>query len=806
MKASFLQSTFKPGDVEIRQVSEMLDAIKNGDYKKEIEKVRQEPDLDKRQVLKKNTLSGVVWMGRFSYRQNDGLLESNGLAILDFDHLKNAPVFRDSLKEDDWVFSAWVSPSGDGVKALVRIPNVTGGEEYKEYYKALTDHYKDAKSDKQTNEIARLCYNSYDPDLWVNESATIWEDKIIVKSDTRDLPDMPYYYNENEIFDKLEKWLENKGEMYYKGNRNFYVFKFAAACNRFGVVRSSCLGYSTSNFDLPEQEIKQTVNSAYKHTVDHGTARFENKAEFAKIVSKVNSGEGKTKVLKQIIDDGINPKEAEKVYEKAVQTVNDKLETFWETKMKNNKVTLESRPMKYIDWLNAAGFYKYYYSNNDYMLVKVNRNIVTETTIDRIRIFVQNYVNNLPFQFDMITREQLYEFVFIKAEKQYFGSSTIELLHELPINFVKDSKNKAYLFFKNTAIEITKDIIIPFKFEELDGYIWENQIIKREYKEDNKSFKNFEFNKFMRNITGNEKNYNSLKTIAGYMLHGYKNPALSIAPILNDCILTDGINGGTGKGLFVKALGHIKPMITFDAKNWDINKDFAFQRVNLDTDIIFIDDVQSNFDFEKLFSVITEGISVNKKNKPEFYISYDESPKIIIATNYAIAGDGNSHERRKVEIEFIKYYHKGFTPADEFKHYFYKDWDEQGWSDFDNLMIHCIQYYMETGLQESIQENLAVKKLISATSEVFVEWINNKDTFETNTQYNIKELFEDFIDYTGYTKTNIGYLGKLLKEYAKFKKLPYISERVSQNGGKITYVSIGEPLESQDNSQDKLPF
>jgi hypothetical protein len=280
---------------------------------------------------------------------------------------------------------------------------------------------------------------------------------------------------------------------------------------------------------------------------------------------------------------------------------------------------------------------------------------------------------------------------------------------------------------------------------------------------------------------------------------------LSVAPILNDCIMSDGINGGTGKGLFVKALGHIKPMITFDAKNWDINKDFAFQRVNLDTDIIFIDDVQKNFDFEKLFSVITEGISVNKKNKPEFYISYEDSPKIIIATNYAVSGEGNSHNRRRIEIEFVKHYHSKHTPADEFGHYFYKDWTEKQWLAFDNLMIHCIQYYMGNGLKESAMENLDIKKLISTTNDLFVEWISDEENFKTNTEYNLLELYNDYVEFTGYSKTNIGFMGKLLKQYAKYKQMPYLSQRVSAGDGKKkTLISIGEVKET--SIDEKLPF
>jgi len=804
MKATYCEKTFEPWNVKEMQVIDLLEAIKTGKYKKIINNIRKEIDDDKRNELKKNTLSGVVWMGRFAYRSKEGLLEHNGLAVLDFDHIENASGFRDELKNDSWIFSAWCSPSGDGVKALVRIPIVQNDNEYKEYYESITDNYKKAKSDAKTKDISRLCFNSYDPDLWVNNKAEIWNEKKIITYDNRDLPEIPYYSTENETIEKLEKWMRNSGEMYAKHNRNNYVFKLASACNRFGIVRSSAEGYILSNYDLPEREILQSVGSGYRDSKAHGTARFENKAEFAKVVNKVSNGVNKKEVIKTIIDDGIDSSKAEEIYNKAVEAVNDKLETFWITFMKNDKVTLNSKPLKYIDWLNAAGFYKYYYSDNDYMLVNVDRNIVKEVTIDRIRNYVQKYILSLPFQFDMITREQLFEFIFIKAEKQFFGNSTIELLHTLPIRFVKDEKYKSYLYFKNTAIEITHDSVTPIKYEEIGGYIWNNQIIDREFKEIKGDIEDFEFCKFMQNITGGGKNYNSLKSIAGYMLHGFKSPDMSIAPILNDCILSDGINGGTGKGLFVKALGEIKPMVTFDAKNWDINKDFAFQRVTLDTEIIFIDDVQQKFDFEKLFSIITEGISVNRKNKPEFYIKYEDSPKIIISTNYAISGKGNSHERRKIEIEFVKYYHKKRTPADEFGHYFYKDWNSTDWHKFDNFMIHCVQYYMKNGIVEAKLENLEMKRLITDTTELFVDWVTDEANFKLNTEYNIVDLFTDFADFTGYKKANISYLGKLLKRYATFLQLPYNSERRSVNNSKVTFVSIGN--NTQVSIDKQLPF
>jgi len=92
--------------------------------------------------------------------------------------------------------------------------------------------------------------------------------------------------------------------------------------------------------------------------------------------------------------------------------------------------------------------------------------------------------------------------------------------------------------------------------------------------------------------------------------------------------------------------------------------------MSVDTQVLSFDDVKKHFDFERLFSVITEGITIEKKNKDAIKIPFDKSPKIIITTNYAIKGKGNSFERRKWELEFKQFYTQEFTPQVEFVTFF----------------------------------------------------------------------------------------------------------------------------------------
>jgi hypothetical protein len=134
------------------------------------------------------------------------------------------------------------------------------------------------------------------------------------------------------------------------------------------------------------------------------------------------------------------------------------------------------------------------------------------------------------------------------------------------------------------------------------------------------------------------------------------------------------------------------------------------------------DDVKKFFDFERLFSVVTEGLTLEKKNKDAIKIPFEKSPKIAITTNYAISGSGNSFMRRKWELELHQYYNKDFTPLDEFGKLMFGDWNDDDWCIFDNYMIRCLQNYLNTGLVKSKFVNLNIRQLGQATSNDFIEW------------------------------------------------------------------------------------
>jgi len=101
-----------------------LDRIKNGKSKELVEKIRSIKDKKQINELKKN-LPAICFSGVFNKRNDASLVEHSGFICLDFDGFetnKELKDFKNNLKKDDYVYSAFISPSGAGIKVIVKIP------------------------------------------------------------------------------------------------------------------------------------------------------------------------------------------------------------------------------------------------------------------------------------------------------------------------------------------------------------------------------------------------------------------------------------------------------------------------------------------------------------------------------------------------------------------------------------------------------------------------------------------------------------------------------------------------------------
>lgn len=166
------KNTTNPKHVQIELV---YNAIRkpNSELQNLLNTIRSEEDDKKRSALKKK-LPCILFSGKFSQRGDKFLEEHSGYAVVDFDHVYNTYELKDKLKLIPYVSSAFVSPSGDGIKAVVRIPKSI--EYHRENYEGVVLDLKDKLNipeshfDKTSINESRICFASFDSDIYVNPS------------------------------------------------------------------------------------------------------------------------------------------------------------------------------------------------------------------------------------------------------------------------------------------------------------------------------------------------------------------------------------------------------------------------------------------------------------------------------------------------------------------------------------------------------------------------------------------------------------------------------------------------------------
>jgi SOS response regulatory protein OraA/RecX len=694
-----------------RHVGFVLDRIKSGSSKTLVKKIRNEKDKSLRNELKKD-LPAICFSGRFVKRTDNSIQEHSGFICLDFDGYakqKDLVSDKEKLSKDRYVYSVFISPSGAGLKALIKIPNDV--DNHVNYFNSLEKYFDNPHFDKTSKNISRVCYESYDPLIFINENSSLWEkiDETQYEEVTlKDPPTIPIT-DENKIVDILVKWWVKKYPM-SEGQRNQHAYVLAMAFNDFGVYKSLAMSilrqYSTEDFN--QDEIDRTINSAYSRTDNFGTKYYEDEEKINSISNQLKRGASKKEIRSQLKESKLESDVIEAVLNR-IEVDNEK-QVFW---TKSDKGVIKIEHIEFKRFLEDNGFYKFCpEGGKNYVFVKVTNNLIDHTSEKEIKDFILEYLLELG-------DSSIYNF-FAECTR-YFREEFLTLLATIDIYFVEDTKDASYLYYLNCSIRITKKGVTVIDYLDLGGYVWKDHVIDRNFSICD--IGDCHYTTFIGNICNNEKErVMSMESTIGYMMHGYKNLSYCPAVILNDEVISDNPEGGTGKGLFMNALSHMKKLIVIDGKAFAFERSFPYQLVSADTQILCFDDVKKNFDFERLFSVVTEGLTLEKKNKDAIKIPFSRSPKIAITTNYAIKGAGNSFARRKWDLELHQHYNKYNTPIMEFKKHFFADWDDTDWCKFDNYMVSCLKQYLKTGLIETKLINNAVKVLSENTSHDFIEW------------------------------------------------------------------------------------
>jgi|TARA_R110002153_G_scaffold4195_5_gene20154 hypothetical protein len=787
-----------------REIGLVIKRIKDGSTKQLIKEIRKTKDKSERNELKK-LLPAVCFSGVFNKRKDEAIQEHSGFICLDFDGYEKRKVLsehKEKLSKDPYVYCVFVSPSGNGLKALVKVP--ADKDNHVNYFNSLGIYFDSKYFDKACKNISRVCYESYDPLVHINENSSLWdtiaepEYKEVVKH--KDTPTIPIT-DENKIVEILTKWWEKKYPM-IEGQRNQNVFVLAMAFNDYGIAKSLA-GYILGQYvnkDFTINEINRTIDSAYANTSKFGTKYYEDEDQVNIIKGKLRKGTSKKEIRSQLSDSGVDDELIDSVINR-IDKENAK-QTFWE---KNEKGVIKIVHYSFKKFLEDNGFYKYCpEGGKNYVFVKVTNNLIDHSNEKEIKDFVLNF---------LMDNDDLSIYNYFADNVRYFREEFLTILGTIDIYFVEDKKDSAYLYYQNCAVKITKELIEPIDYLDLGGYVWKDHIINRKFNICDEYA--CDYSVFINNICANDKErIKTMESTIGFMMHGYKNLSYCPAIILNDEVISDNPEGGTGKGLFMNALTQMKKLVVIDGKAFAFEKSFPYQLVSADTQILCFDDVKKHFDFERLFSVVTEGLTLEKKNKDAIKIPFSRSPKIGITTNYAIKGTGNSFARRKWEIELHPAYNKNFTPLDEFGKHFFADWDDDEWCLFDNYMTSCLQDFLNTGLVSSKFVNLKIRQLSAETSHDFIEWCGlveghqKNETLVKGSKLVMQDLYFDFIneypDYGPKAKMTISRTRfyKWLISYSR-----YISQGFNPEEGRDTAGRWFRILTTKDiEIQSKLPI
>lgn len=299
-------------------VEKALERIKTGKSKEAVNSLRNMVDKVRAEELKKN-LPSVCFSGKIVGKRLDtNIKEYSGYVVLDFDYLFDVRDFQEDIINHDYVYACWISPSGNGLKALVKIAQP---EKHREHFQALKDVFPLA--DKSGINESRVCFESYDPDIYINENA-----KAFTKLKTVEKIQQTVVQSSNQSFNNILRWLANRGDSFVSGERNRFIFLLASACCRYGIdmffAETEILNKFPCSNDFTKNEAINTIKSAYKSNSSlYGSAVFEKEVLITK--------EKRTEVVidAAVFDQQVKPKDVifgEDVKQDAVDIFNNGFE------------------------------------------------------------------------------------------------------------------------------------------------------------------------------------------------------------------------------------------------------------------------------------------------------------------------------------------------------------------------------------------------------------------------------------------------------------------------------------------------
>ena len=267
----------------------ILDDILCGKYEVPVNLHRaalQAGDTSTAERIKKALPAFTVSATYRNARRIEQLTGYNPLQILDIDNLDPADIsrLRKQVNDAPYTVCSFLSPGARGLKIIVytAVDIELHPRNHRAIYNTLKEWYTDllkVEIDASGSDAGRLCFVSYDPELYLSPRFTGWlrtgeglPDGLPLLAPQAKRPRKAAAPADPAKLLAAARKRMDKQENYCEGNRNNYVYRFACLCNRMGVPAQNLVDYCTANFaDLSSEECNNAVASACNNREEYNT-------------------------------------------------------------------------------------------------------------------------------------------------------------------------------------------------------------------------------------------------------------------------------------------------------------------------------------------------------------------------------------------------------------------------------------------------------------------------------------------------------------------------------------------------------
>jgi hypothetical protein len=318
-KVGYYKNMFSPTPATIVDVVKILEGIKDGKWRDDVQKYRSSKDTSIKNKLPCFTVGGV-FEGDKSIKS---LKSQSNLLSLDIDDFQGSRddlilFLSDSLYLN--IFSIFKSTGGKGYCVLVAIKQFESYDQYQRIYESIYQSLyglnKISKFDHLPN-LNRLRYVSYDPDIVINEKAIEWVEEteiqkqvVVVEKNVAKKFSVGGQMGDQEKFEiVLKNYVDSAGEFGFKGTRHDWVLGLARWACRADIDEQYLTFTLQANYQnearphIWQKEIAKCVRDSYKsYSAERGQFEVVKKFSYDDILRCSNVEEIKEQVLLLIAD------------------------------------------------------------------------------------------------------------------------------------------------------------------------------------------------------------------------------------------------------------------------------------------------------------------------------------------------------------------------------------------------------------------------------------------------------------------------------------------------------------------------